>query len=299
MPPNADRPDYDQTLKLLLARAPEGFLALVAPDLQWRALRQTDLPAGARQADVVMEVEDHDGRRGLLHVELQTKVEPDLGERLAEYGIRLWRRDQLPVRTVVVFLRPARRLPASPFVIAWGERRLLQYQFDVVRLWEEPQERVLETPHPALWPLASLMAGATVDTTVLVAERIAGAPLSRLERGELSGLLWLLAGLRLSRGVVRSAMRRHPMLRELWRESSFGALVRDEAKNEGRQEGREEGRQEGVRAAARVALEGRFGTLPTEVVEALQTAEDDTLLAVMAHIASDSQEQVRQRLGLP
>jgi hypothetical protein len=237
-----------------------------------------------------MEVEDHAGRRGLLHVELQTKVEPDLGERLAEYGIRLWRRDQLPVRSVVVFLRPARRLPASPFVVAWGERRLLQYQFDVVRLWEEPQERVLDTPHVALWPLASLMAGATVDSTVMLAERIAGAPLSRVERGELSGLLWLLAGLRLPRAVVRSALRRNPMLRELWRESSFVALMRDEAKAEGREEG--------MRALAQVALEGRFGSLPADIVEALQSVNDETLMAVVAHIASDSPEQVRRRLGL-
>ncbi|HEY8742836.1 MAG TPA: hypothetical protein VIU62_07050 [Chloroflexota bacterium] len=120
MPPDTDQPSYDQTLKLLLAQAPQGFVALVAPDLHWRAQRQTDLPAAARQANIVMDVEDHTGRRGLLHIELQTKVEPDLSERLAEYGIRLWRRDHLPVRSVVVFLRPARRLPASPFVIAWS-----------------------------------------------------------------------------------------------------------------------------------------------------------------------------------
>ena len=88
--PTPEGPGYDQPLKLLLARAPEGFLALVAPDLQLRGQRQTDLPAGARQADVVLEVEDHRRRRGLLHVELQTKVESDLGERMAEYGIRLW-----------------------------------------------------------------------------------------------------------------------------------------------------------------------------------------------------------------
>jgi len=106
VPPETDRPDYDQTLKLLLAQAPEGFVALVAPDLTWRAQLPTDLPAVARQADVVMEVEDNSGRRGLLHVELQTKVEPDLGERLAEYGIRLWRRDHVPVRSVVVCFAP-------------------------------------------------------------------------------------------------------------------------------------------------------------------------------------------------
>ncbi len=134
------------------------------------------------------------------------------------------------------------------------------------------------------------MAGATIETTVAVAERIAGAPLSRVERGELSGLLWVLAGPRLPRAVVLPALRRNPMLRDLWRDSSFGELMRDEAK--------EEGRQEGMRELAEAALEGRLGTLSADVVAALQTADGTTLRAVVAHIATDSPAQVRQRLGL-
>lgn len=40
-----------------------------------------------------------------------------------------------------------------------------------------------------LWPLAALMAGATVDTTAAVAERIARSALPRAERSELTGPL--------------------------------------------------------------------------------------------------------------
>lgn len=86
------RPNYDQPLKLLLTRAHDGFLALVAPHLIWKAERSPELPASARQADFVWEVTGPDVQSGLLHIELQTKVEADLGERLAEYAIRLWRR---------------------------------------------------------------------------------------------------------------------------------------------------------------------------------------------------------------
>ncbi len=45
MQPPADRPDDDQTLKLPLTRAPDGVLALVAPDLQWRGERSGRWPA--------------------------------------------------------------------------------------------------------------------------------------------------------------------------------------------------------------------------------------------------------------
>ena len=85
------------------------------------------------------------------------------------------------------------------------------------------------------------------------------------------------------------------MLRDIWRESSVGELLRGvEAKEEGRQEGR----QEGMRALAAVALEGRLGELSAEVVAALSAVDDETLRAVVAHLATDSPAQVRQRLGL-
>ena len=88
------------------------------------------------------------------------------------------------------------------------------------------------------------------------------------------------------------------MLRDLWRESSFGEALRDLAKEEGREEGLQEGRQEGRQELAQVALEGRFGMLSNDVVEALRAADDATLRAVVAHIATDSLEQARRRLGL-
>ncbi|HZC78045.1 MAG TPA: hypothetical protein VE258_09870, partial [Ktedonobacterales bacterium] len=63
-----ERTSYDQSLKRLLLRAHDGFLALVAPELVWRAALSPELPAVARQADLVWEVEQPDGQRGILHV---------------------------------------------------------------------------------------------------------------------------------------------------------------------------------------------------------------------------------------
>jgi hypothetical protein len=83
------RPDYDRALKQMLQRAHDGFLALIAPDLVWRGERSPELPGKNRQADIVWEVEQPDGMRGILHVELQTKPDPTIGERLAECAIRI------------------------------------------------------------------------------------------------------------------------------------------------------------------------------------------------------------------
>src|SRR2546430_2515863 len=114
-PSQPKKPDYDLTLKRLLLRAHDGFLALVAPGVTWRRELSPELPAGTRQADLVWEVERPDATLGILHIELQTRVEAEIGERLAEYAIRLWRRDHVPVRSVVKFLRQVVGTPESPF----------------------------------------------------------------------------------------------------------------------------------------------------------------------------------------
>lgn len=230
-----------------------------------------------READLVWEV-DLGGERLLLHVEMQTNPDSAIGERLAEYGLRLWRRDHLPVRSVVVYLREAGPIPASPFVFGrGGGEEALRYRYGVMRLWHEPPERVLAA-EPGLWPL------------VTVAERLAQAPLEQAERRELTALLATLAGVRLPRRVVDQLLRRNLMLRELLAESSVAEILREE--------GEARGRVEGKRELVRAMLEGRFGELDAEEAAALRTAEEPVLLALAAHLTTDSREQVRARLRL-
>jgi len=277
------QPDYDQTLKRLLTRAHDAFLTLVAPGMRWIGEVSPELPAIARQADIVWEVEDADGQRWLLHIELQTKPDADMGERLAEYAIRLWRRDHRPLRSLVVFLRQARTVPESPFVIYDHlGRESLRYNYDVLRLWEIPQERVLDTPFYELWPLAGAMQGVTADTTVAVAERIATAPMSVPERDELTRALVILAGMRVPRVALREAVRRVTMIGNLWQESGLKDALLDLARERTIQ---------GV-------LESRFGPLNEDIVAALQQAEPDTLEVLNARVGVDTLEQIRARLGL-
>ena len=201
MPPPPGRPDLDQALKRLLQQAHDGLLALLTPELHWRGERSPELPAVARQADLVWEVEDSAGTRGLLHIELQTKPDPEMGERLAEYLIRLWRRDHLPVRSIVIFLRAIPRVPQPPFVLKWMGSEVPRCHYQVVRLSGTrmrvlPAERVLETPHVGLWPLAGLMANMRPELALTAAERIATAPVTRQEQSELVGLLTRAIGVR-------------------------------------------------------------------------------------------------------
>ena len=83
------------------------------------------------------------------------------------------------------------------------------------------------------------------------------------------------------------------MIREVLRDPS----VAQGWWEEGRERGREEGRQEG-RELVRMAVEGRHGTLEADEQAALAAADAATLRAIVAHLTTDSREQVRARLGL-
>lgn len=165
-------------------------------------------------------------------------------------------------------------------------RESVRYNFDVLRLREIPQERVLDTPFYELWPPAGAMQGVTADTTVAVAERIAAAPVPAPERDELTRALIVLTGLRVPWPVLAEALRRRLMLGDLWEESSLkeALAVRE--------------RERGMGEAYRIVLEDRFGSLSEDIVNALDTSDEDTLRAVGRHVRTGTLEQIRACLGL-
>ncbi len=63
-------------------------------------------------------------------------------------------------------------------------------------------------------------------------------------------------------------------------------------------EGRAEGERAMARRMAKRALESKFGTLSDDLLAALETASQETLEDIVAHISTDTLEQARGRLGL-
>lgn len=163
----------------------------------------------------------------------------------------------------------------------------LQFSFEIIRLWEQQPEAILETDHYGLWPLAVLMGqNVTAESTFAVAEKIAQAPVPRQEKSHLMGLLGVLVGMRLPEVEVLKALERDHMIEEIWEESSYGEAVQTHA------------RKKMAREMAQLALESRFGKLDEDILAALKPADEATLKALVAHSSTDTLEQVRARLGL-
>lgn len=56
--------------------------------------------------------------------------------------------------------------------------------------------------------------------------------------------------------------------------------------------------EEGERRMAQAALEGRFGPLSQEMQASVNAADELVLQEIVAHVATETLEQVRGRLGL-
>jgi len=258
-----------------------------------------------RRADEVWEVILPNGKHGILHIEFQTQVKADIGLRLAEYALRLFRRYKLPVLSVVVFLRPAKRIPMSPFGWDWNTREALRYHYESIRLWELSAEELLATTFYDVWPFAALMREqVTLDFEIELAKRVAQAPVEREHLGDIMRRLGILAGVRLPKSTSKKlAERINAMMgEEILKESTYIQALIEKwepvilAKKEA--EGRAEGEREMAHRMAKRALESKFDTLSDEMLTALETASQETLEDIVGHISTDTLEQARSRLSL-
>lgn len=170
----------------------------------------------------------------------------------------------------------------------------MAYHYGVVKLWEIPQERVLAMAEYGPWPLADLMGGTSVEATVSIAEPLAELSAPERERSDLIGLLANLAGVNIPQDVLLAAFRSKPMIDDLLEYSSVAQAFVEE----GERRGEQRGEQRMARRMALLALEGRFGPLSDELRAAINAADEATLQEIVAHIATESLDQVRARLSL-
>lgn len=76
------------------------------------------------------------------------------------------------------------------------------------------------------------------------------------------------------------------MLDDLLKESNIGEVMHDLAVERDRAE------------AQSLVMEGRFGTLPNDMITAMHQRDGDALADLLRHAGTDTLEQMRARMGL-
>jgi hypothetical protein len=210
-----------------------------------------------------------------LHLELESTGRLGIPEELLRYNVSARKTTGLPVRTVVLMLRPkatATDLTGQLDLPDAAGGVYLTFRYTVVRLWQEPFEPLL-TAGLGLAPLALLTNEAAADLPAAVARFHARLQEEAVPANVEKDLLFFtagLGGLRYERDLIeRLVMGGRGIIEEtpLYRRAKA----------------------EGVCLAVLAAGAGRLGPAPAAVVSALQAITDEArLLRMLERIPSAS-----------
>ncbi|WP_309716802.1 hypothetical protein [Armatimonas sp.] len=243
---------FDASTKFLIELAPEDWLRFLKLPIGPSEMIETDLSTITAAGDRILRVNTVPPYG--LHVEFQAGPDDELEERVWEYNVLYTRRLKLPVETTLVLLRPFgnhKKLTGRFQVVGPAGRRVHDFPYEVVRVWELPPEVFLEGGS-GLLPLAPVAKVSRAEVPQVVQ-----AVNERLERNhkpseaeQLRTATFVLMGLKYPKEFVEKLMSRNVL--EL--SSTYQALIQ-EGLDKGLQEGLDKGLQEGLSKGLERGLE--------------------------------------------
>lgn len=143
----------------------------------------------------------------MLHLEFQTRPDPDIPFRMFDYRARVYRRyRQKQMQQVVIYLKQIQSdlVQQTSFTL---ERT--RHEFDVIRLWEQPASLFLQ--YPGLIPFAVLGQADDAEATLRQVSATIDQISNSATRSNLMAASAILAGLKLEDEVIYRVLRRDVM----------------------------------------------------------------------------------------
>lgn len=260
---------FDASLRFLLTTDPASWLAFASLPADGPATAvDSNLSTISAEADAAVRI---DGPMPwLAHFEFQASRDATLGLRLLRYNVLLGYRDEVPVRSVVVLLRPEAdgpELTGTYRVAAPDGSPIHEFRYDVVRVWEKPMEEVLRggLGTLAMAPLAAVDPGDLPGLIRRMGERI-GREAPAAEAGELWTATNVLMGLRYSTHLTEHLL---SGVRAMEESVTYQAIV---AKGEAK--GLDRGRLDEARRILLRQGRRRFGEPSEATVAAIEALDD-------------------------
>jgi predicted transposase YdaD len=315
-----ERRPFDVNMRSLATRHGPDFLQwFLGEDAHFERTEESVMVSVERRADLLVRFQDQDERLQLLHAEFQLQiVENDPAQyppfRMFEYAAMTCRSfGQVPIQILVLMenTAAARRIPDH---FAEGGVRV---SYRVIRLWEEDPQVILDSGLTGLLPLLPLMAGSSADLLEESLSALEERLESSEERTSLMKVAALLASIRTKPNIIRSILRGRAMVnlmeetplgRELLAERAERLLQENierearirEADQAGREAGLKAGQAEGLRQAVMRFIAHRFGTVPEDIRQQLQSIVETDRLGRLLDAAYDTAdlEDYRRQLTL-
>jgi len=196
----------------------------------------------------------------LLHLEFQTKADPQIPFRMLDYWVRGKRRfPDKKIRQFVIYLKET-----SSDVVFQQEFQdeSTYHRFEVIRLWEQPVTKFLE--FTGMLPFAILVSEGNKEQLLQdIAQKIDEIP-EQKTRQVIGAATYVLAGLVLDKNIIKQILRR-----DIMRESVTYQEILEEGRLEGEVKGRKEGeikgRRQGLLTIILRLLTRKFGNLPPKL----------------------------------
>ncbi len=276
-------PKNDNAFKVLFQRNPQQFLNRLLPGATVLEVLPTELPRESLYVDALLRIR-YNRKEYIVHIEVQTKPDANMVGRILQYMGLIWVREQTVVLPIILYLDPT-STPDSPWQLDGPTGPVLNLHFATIKLWEQPVEDWLASGESAALAFAPLLKGATIDTLGQAADLLQRVA-DDAERSNALNYLIMFAIRRFGDELVTKYIKENLMLDQIMLESRWYQIVLGRGEQRGEQ-----------RMIQRV-LEGRFETLSQDILDALKQADEATLEDVAFHAATDTIEQVRERLGL-
>jgi len=277
---------YDATTRDLIEIDPGAwveYLGIPVPDRSRVEAIDADVSTVSAQADKVLRVL---GKRPyIIHVELQAGRDLRMPDRMLRYNVMIGYRHQIPVRSMLVLLRPkawSPRLTGAHEISLPGGDAYLRFRYDVVKAWEHRAEDVLKGG------LATLPLVAISDVGSMGISEALAAMAERLAReANPNRRAMLLTSAQVMMGLSYGKDKANQLWKEIEmdvlkihgiEESSTYQDILQKGVRKGRRQGRAEGKAEGRAEEARQILlrQGRkkFGTPPRTVRDRIEAMDD-------------------------
>lgn len=292
--------EMDQGIKRLIQTRPADVVRLVLKDAEFINPITTDV---ATEPQLVLDTlyrMRYQGVECAVNIEAQASPDPAMAHRCFEYAARAMIVHKLLVISVVLWLKKQRKVPQQ-YHMQVADLDLGTWNIFNIEVYALQARDIITSGNLGLLPLVPFMQGADL-ATITEAAQVVKDRASDDEVKSLEALLAVFTARFHGNEVARAMIRRLFVSTEILDESPLYREWVDKATAEGMkkgiQQGIAEGKSEGMRLMVRRALEGRFGTVSEALLTALAAAPQETLDAIIMHIATDSLETVHIRLGL-
>ncbi len=197
----------DNISKYLIEQYSTDFAAwLLGQPLTFTTINPTELNVEPIRADSVMLLQSTDV---ILHTEFQTISDETMPFRMADYYLRLKRKfPAQDIQQVVIYLK---KTNSNLVRQTQYQTPVMNHQFRVIRLWEEPLEIFLSTP--GLLPYAVLSQASDKQNVLTQVVKELEQIVDPRKQSNLVAATSILAGLELDEQTIRQLIR-SPVMRE-------------------------------------------------------------------------------------